>query len=83
MSKYERNLMIKEQKDGTRIFYRENSSDLYAYLENQYKLPNLTREDVMMDWTLFLNQSMMISYANKNYHKSPIHSENVQMYGWL
>jgi FkbM family methyltransferase len=49
MSKYERNLMLKEVKDGTRIYYRENSSDLYAYLENQYKLPDLTREDVMMD----------------------------------
>lgn len=49
MSKYERNLLIKDRKDGTRIFYRENSSDLHAYLENQYKLPDLTREDVMMD----------------------------------
>lgn len=49
MSKYERNLMIKDRKDGTRIFYRENSSDLAAYGENQYKLPDLTREDIMMD----------------------------------
>jgi len=45
----ERNLLIKEQKDGTRIYHRENSSDLFSYTENSYKLPDLTENDILMD----------------------------------
>ena len=45
----ERKISHKTLKDGTKLWYRENSSDLLMYNENPYRGVGLRSEDVIMD----------------------------------